>query len=247
MPDLSHTLSIRASGVTKTYFPKGTTENGLTVLHGVNLEINRGSFVALIGPSGSGKTTLLSLLAGLDSLTSGEIEIEGQRIDRLSEEELARFRGENLGFVFQSCYLLPHLSALENVAVPLRLGKKNLKRTEIMARAVEALQKVGLDSRIHHYPNQLSGGEQQRVAVARALVSSPKILFADEPTGNLDSVNGEKILEIFLSFKGKLTLVLITHDRELAARMDRQLSMRDGYLITPATPNPTPNSLAGQQ
>jgi putative ABC transport system ATP-binding protein len=201
----------------------------LTVLHGVSFEIPQGSFVAIVGPSGSGKTTLLGLLAGLDTPSGGEVILDGVALTRLDEDARARLRGEKVGFVFQSFQLIPTLTAEENVQVPLELrGERGAA-----ARARELLQRVGLGGRLDHYPTQLSGGEQQRVAIARAFSNRPRILFADEPTGNLDGATGERIVELLeaLNREDGATVVLVTHDIALAERADRVLRMQDGRIV----------------
>jgi len=201
----------------------------LTILKGINLEIKEGESVAIVGASGSGKSTLLGLLAGLDVNTSGEITLYDHLFSSMDEEERALLRGEYVGFVFQSFHLLPSLQAIENVMLPAELkgdaGAR--KKAEVL------LEKVGLSHRLTHYPNQLSGGEQQRVAIARAFASSPKILFADEPTGNLDEGNGKMIIEqLFALNKSQgTTLIMVTHDNELAKQCDRHLAMSAGQLV----------------
>jgi len=201
----------------------------LTVLHGVSFEIPQGSFVAIVGPSGSGKTTLLGLLAGLDTPSGGSVILDGVDMARLDEDRRALLRGEKVGFVFQSFQLIPTLTALENVQVPLELrGERGSDR-----RARELLERVGLGDRLDHYPTQLSGGEQQRVAIARAFSIRPRILFADEPTGNLDGSTGARIVELLeaLNREDGATVVLVTHDPNLAARADRVLRMADGRIV----------------
>jgi putative ABC transport system ATP-binding protein len=201
----------------------------LTILHPLSLDIPRGYFVAVIGPSGSGKSTLLGLIAGLDAPTSGSVLIDGVDITKLGEDALARLRGEKIGFVFQFFHLIPSLTAYENVAVPLEIaGSPN---AQVTARAL--LEEVGLTDRAHHYPSQLSGGEQQRVALARALANDPLIVLADEPTGNLDSTNGRLIMDLLRrihSTRGT-TVVLVTHDADLAALADARLVLRDGRVV----------------
>ncbi|HEY0970825.1 MAG TPA: ABC transporter ATP-binding protein [Gemmatimonadales bacterium] len=202
----------------------------LTVLHGVSFEVPQGSFVAIVGPSGSGKTTLLGLLAGLDTPTSGDVILDEVELGSLDEDDRARLRGEKVGFVFQSFQLIPTLTALENVQVPLELrGERGAE-----PRARELLERVGLGDRLDHYPTQLSGGEQQRVAVARAFSIRPRILFADEPTGNLDGATGSRIVELLESLNREdgATIVLVTHDPGLAARADRVLRMQDGRIVS---------------
>lgn len=205
----------------------------LTILQGVNLEINRGESVAIVGRSGSGKTTLLGLLAGLDTPSDGTVELDGAVISQLSEDERARLRAHRVGFVFQSFQLLPALTALENVMLPLELA--GLESPE--ARARELLERVGLGERLSHTPRQLSGGEQQRVAIARAFASDPLILFADEPTGNLDNRTGQAVSDLLMALNREqgTTLVMVTHDEHLAARCNRQLQIEAGILSEPET------------
>jgi putative ABC transport system ATP-binding protein len=199
------------------------------ILDDVTLEIERGDAVAVIGPSGSGKSTLLGLIAGLDAPTDGTITVGGVDITRLGESALARFRRDTIGYVFQSYHLIPTLTAAENVAVPLELAGE--RRVDVRARAL--LEQVGLGDRAHHYPVQLSGGEQQRVALARAVALDPPLLLADEPTGNLDSATGAAIIELLfrLNRERRSTLVLVTHDPALADRADRVVSLRDGRVV----------------
>ena len=201
----------------------------LTILHPLSLQIPHGQFVAIVGPSGSGKSTLLGLIAGLDAPSSGSVLIDNVDITRLDEDALARLRGEKVGFVFQFFHLIPSLTAYENVAVPMEIAGLDDAR----ARAGQLLEEVGLTGRAHHYPSQLSGGEQQRVALARALANDPPIVLADEPTGNLDSANGRHILELLRKIHhGRgTTIVLVTHDAELAAIADARLMMRDGRVV----------------
>jgi putative ABC transport system ATP-binding protein len=200
------------------------------VLTDVSLEVPTGQFVAIAGPSGSGKSTLLGLIAGLDQPTGGRIEVAGVTITGLDEDALARFRGDHVGYVFQSFHLIPTLTALENVAVPLELAGA----ADAAARAAALLGDVGLAERAHHYPVQLSGGEQQRVAVARALARRPRLLLADEPTGNLDSATGKQIIELLVGANRRLgsTLVLVTHDAALAAHADRVITLHDGRIVS---------------
>jgi putative ABC transport system ATP-binding protein len=201
----------------------------LTILHPLTTTIPRGQFVAVVGPSGSGKSTLLGLLAGLDAPTSGSVWIDGVDITKLDEDGLAKLRGEKIGFVFQFFHLIPSLTAHENVAVPMEI--KGLSDAAARARAL--LEEVGLTGRAHHYPSQLSGGEQQRVALARALANDPPIVLADEPTGNLDTTNGRHIMEILQKIHRTrhTTLVLVTHDAELAAVADARITLRDGRVV----------------
>ena len=201
----------------------------LIILDDVSLEIPDGEFVAVTGASGSGKSTLLGLIAGLDAPTSGEILIDGASITAMNEDALARLRSEKIGFVFQSFHLIPSLTAFENVLVPMEIsGLKNAKET-----ARKLLEDVELTNRGHHYPSELSGGEQQRIAIARAFANQPKILLADEPTGNLDSRNGSHIFDLMtrLHDDNQTTLVLVTHDQELANRAHRQIRLRDGKVV----------------
>jgi putative ABC transport system ATP-binding protein len=201
----------------------------LTILHSLSLQIPRGQFVAVVGPSGSGKSTLLGLIAGLDAPSSGSVLIDNVDITRLDEDALARLRGEKVGFVFQFFHLIPSLTAYENVAVPMEIAGLHDVRT----RTERLLEEVGLTGRAHHYPSQLSGGEQQRVALARALANDPPIVLADEPTGNLDSANGRIIMELLRTIHAArgTTIVLVTHDAELAALADARLIMRDGRVV----------------
>lgn len=218
---------LNVSKLGKTYMSGGKS---LSVLDNVNFSVDAGSAVAIVGPSGSGKTTLLGLCAGLDRSSSGSVELSGIRIDQLSEDKRAQVRNEHVGFIFQNFQLLPTLTALENVMVPLELrGEKNIKQ-----RSLDLLDKVGLASRSHHYPSQLSGGEQQRVSLARAFSNSPKILFADEPTGNLDTETSEKIVKLLFDLNKEqgTTLVLVTHDMELAQKTQRIIRIKGGVLIS---------------
>lgn len=205
-----------------------TTEK-LTILQDISFQLNQGDSLAIIGSSGSGKSTLLGLLAGLDVPTDGEILLADKPLSQMNEDERASLRAERVGFVFQSFQLLESLTAVENVMLPLELeGKKNARE-----RAMELLQRVGLGERTHHYPKQLSGGEQQRVAIARAFASNPTILFADEPTGNLDTKTGESIIELLfqLNAEEKTTLVLVTHEARLAARCQHRIQIEAGRLV----------------
>ena len=205
-----------------------TAEAELEILRGIDLEIKRGETAAIVGTSGSGKSTLLGLLAGLDSPTGGDIYLDDMNIVTLDEDERAVLRSQKVGFVFQSFQLLPALTALENVMLPLELAG----REEARAMAEDFLARVGLDDRLHHYPRTLSGGEQQRVAIARAFAAKPLILFADEPTGNLDTATGAKIIELLFGLNSEegTTLVLVTHDNSLADRCQRKLVMTAGEL-----------------
>ena len=204
-------------------------EGSLTIVDEVSLDILAGESVAVTGPSGAGKSTLLALLAGLDVPTRGRVLLEGQDLTQLDEDGRARLRAQRVGFVFQSFHLIPALTALENVMLPLELaGRRDARRA-----AAETLQRVGLKERTGHYPRQLSGGEQQRVALARAFVTQPAVLFADEPTGNLDTVTGARVGELLfeLNANAHTTLVLVTHDRELAARCARLVKMEAGRVL----------------
>lgn len=214
---------IIASGLSKTV---ELAEQSLDIISNLTLEIQAGEQVAIIGESGAGKSTLLALLAGLDTPTEGEVSLDGQKLSTLSEDEKAALREQKLAFVFQSFLLLPHLSALENVALPLLLQG----RRDADERAKALLAEVGLSSRLHHTPGRLSGGEQQRVALARAFVVQPKVLFADEPTGNLDLNTGKQIVDLLFSLNEKhgTTLVLVTHDQQLADRCQRILKLERG-------------------
>jgi putative ABC transport system ATP-binding protein len=216
---------IRAESLTREYQSGGRP---LRVLKDITFEIATGDIVAIVGPSGSGKTTLLGLMAGLDRPTAGRIVVDDQDLTRLDEDRLARFRAERVGFVFQSFHLLPTLTARENVQVPLELRGEDAE-----ARATELLARVGLTGREHHYPAQLSGGEQQRVALARAFSNRPRILFADEPTGNLDASTGAKVVEIMLGLNREFgtTTVLVTHDMELARKARRVIRLSDGAIV----------------
>ncbi len=201
----------------------------LAILQGVDLEVPRGQFVSVVGPSGSGKSTLLSLVAGLDAPTSGEIYLAGKNITVMSEDDLATLRGEKVGFIFQAFHLIPSLTAYENILVPMEI----MGVAGATSRAQSLLDEVGLHDRGHHYPSQLSGGEQQRVAIARAFANDPPILLADEPTGNLDSKNGGHIFDLLvrLNRDRAATLLLVTHDHQLAARADRRISLNDGWIV----------------
>ena len=207
-----------------------TSEGVLTILKGVSLKFEAGEAVAIVGASGSGKSTLLGLMAGLDISSSGEIILDGHELSSLDEEERAVLRGQLVGFVFQSFQLLPSLTALENVMLPIEL-KGDAAAKE---KAVDLLDRVGLTERWHHYPNQLSGGEQQRIAIARAFATEARILFADEPTGNLDTATGAKIVDLLFDLNKAFstTLVLVTHDERLAARCDRQVRLVAGEVVS---------------
>jgi putative ABC transport system ATP-binding protein len=220
---------IELRGVSKTVM---SGPSPLTILHPLDLTVPAGRSLAITGPSGSGKSTLLGLIAGLDAPTAGRILIDGMDITDLGEDALAKLRGEKIGFVFQFFHLIPSLTALENVLVPMEIAG----RADAAPRARALLDEVGLSGRGHHYPSQLSGGEQQRVALARALANDPPILLADEPTGNLDSANGRHIMDLLLTVNRArgTTLVLVTHDASLAALTESQLGLRDGRALQPA-------------
>jgi putative ABC transport system ATP-binding protein len=215
-----------ARQLTKTYRSGG---HQLTVLRDVSFTVPDRAFVAIVGPSGSGKTTLLGLLAGLDTPSAGSVVLDGTELTQLDEDARARLRGEKVGFVFQSFQLIPTLTALENVTVPLELrGERGAA-----ARARDLLARVGLADRAHHFPSQLSGGEQQRVAIARAFSNEPRILFADEPTGNLDTANGGRVIELLesLNREAGTTILLVTHDAVLARRAGRVIQLSDGMVV----------------
>lgn len=220
---------IQLKNITKSF---DLNKNKVEVLKGINLQIGDDEFIALMGPSGSGKSTLLGILAGIDSPTSGEIYIYGQDISKKKEDELARFRNENVGIVFQAYNLIPSLNAIQNVKAPLYAGKNKLTSKEIDKRAKKLLDMVGLSHRETHKPGELSGGEQQRVAIARALINNPKILVADEPTGNLDAKTGEEILDLILKINKDmhLTIIMATHNEEIAKLADRVVNISDGII-----------------
>jgi putative ABC transport system ATP-binding protein len=217
---------LQADRLTQTY---RSGERELTVLNDISFTLEQGGFLSIVGPSGSGKTTLLGLLAGLDRARSGRVVLDGVDLNALDEDARARLRAERVGFVFQTFQLIPTLTARENVQVPLELMGRDAGD-----RADALLERVGLARRGHHYPSQLSGGEQQRVALARAFANEPKILFADEPTGNLDSTTGGTIVELMLALNRDLgtTIVLVTHDLQLAARARRTIRLADGRIVS---------------
>ena len=229
---------IALRGVSKTV---QSGDHPLTILHPLTLDVPDGQCLAILGPSGSGKSTLLGLIAGLDAPTSGEILIDGVDITRLDEDALARLRGATIGFVFQFFHLVPSLTAIENIQVPMEIAG----RRDAAERAQALLDEVGLHDRGHHYPSQLSGGEQQRIAIARALANNPPLILADEPTGNLDSTNGRHILELLLQVRRtrNVTLVLVTHDPSVAAVADARLVLRDGRSVGEA---PAAGAVAGR-
>jgi putative ABC transport system ATP-binding protein len=217
---------LHSQSLSRTYRSGG---RDLTVLKDITFTLEPGGFLAILGPSGSGKTTLLGLLAGLDRPSAGSVYLDGQELGSLTEDERARLRGEKVGFVFQAFQLIPTLTALENIQVPLELRGD----AGAVPRAQELLERVGLGGRGHHYPAQLSGGEQQRVALARGFSSRPKVLFADEPTGNLDAATGATIIDLMVELNRDLgtTLVLVTHDLDLAARARRTIRLADGRVV----------------
>lgn len=218
---------LKITGLEKTY-TSGSKQ--LTVLQDINFDVDKGQTFAIVGPSGSGKTTLLGLCAGLDEPNSGSVELCGLNLNTLNEDARAQLRNREVGFIFQNFQLLPTLTALENVSVPLELqGVKDASK-----RGIELLDQVGLADRFHHYPSQLSGGEQQRVALARAFSNSPSILFADEPTGNLDDETGEKVIQLLfdLNKASNTTLIIVTHDLDLANRTQQILRLKGGHILT---------------
>lgn len=205
--------------------------NDLEILKGVDLEIKQGEIVSIVGSSGAGKTTLLTILGTLDRASEGEVIINNESVFKLNDKKLAAFRNQNIGFVFQFHQLLPEFNAIENVCIPALIGNKNKKETE--KRAEELLELFNLRDRMHHKPSELSGGEQQRVAVARALINNPKLIFADEPSGNLDSKNAQELHQLFFKLRDNFnqTFVIVTHNEELAKMADRTLTMRDGRIV----------------
>jgi lipoprotein-releasing system ATP-binding protein len=215
---------LKATNITRNY-------NDLSVLKGVDIFVNKGEIVSIVGSSGAGKSTLLHILGSLDKANSGEIWINNERIDTLKEKELAKFRNLHIGFVFQFHHLLPEFSALENVCIPGWIA--GTPKNELEARALELLKILGLQDRASHKPSELSGGEQQRVAVARALINNPDIVFADEPTGNLDSKHAQELHELFLHLQKTMgqTFLIVTHNEALAKMSDRVVHMKDGYIV----------------
>lgn len=219
---------IQLHGITKSF-------GSLQVLRGIDLQVNRGEVVAIVGPSGAGKTTLLQIMGTLDRPDEGEVIIDGENVNRLSATKIAHFRNKNIGFVFQFHQLLPEFTALENVMIPALIGGTGKK--EARQRAQELLDFMGLADRAEHKPNQLSGGEKQRVAVARALVNHPAVVFADEPSGSLDTHNKEELHRLFFDLRDRMgqTFVIVTHDEALASQTDRTIHMLDGYITEPST------------
>lgn len=219
---------IQLHGITKSF-------GSLQVLRGIDLQVNRGEVVAIVGPSGAGKTTLLQIMGTLDRPDEGEVIIDGENVSRLSATKIAHFRNKNIGFVFQFHQLLPEFTALENVMIPALIGGTSKKETR--QRAQELLDFMGLADRAEHKPNQLSGGEKQRVAVARALVNHPAVVFADEPSGSLDTHNKEELHRLFFDLRDRMgqTFVIVTHDEALASQTDRTIHMLDGYITEPST------------
>ena len=219
---------IQLHGITKSF-------GSLQVLRGIDLQVNRGEVVAIVGPSGAGKTTLLQIMGTLDRPDEGEVIIAGENVSRLSATKIAHFRNKNIGFVFQFHQLLPEFTALENVMIPALIGGTSKK--EARQRAQELLDFMGLADRAEHKPNQLSGGEKQRVAVARALVNHPTVVFADEPSGSLDTHNKEELHRLFFDLRDRMgqTFVIVTHDEALASQTDRTIHMLDGYITEPST------------
>ncbi len=219
---------IQLHGITKSF-------GSLQVLRGIDLQVNRGEVVAIVGPSGAGKTTLLQIMGTLDRPDEGEVIIDGENVSRLSATKIAHFRNKNIGFVFQFHQLLPEFTALENVMIPALIGGTSKK--EARQRAQKLLDFMGLADRAEHKPNQLSGGEKQRVAVARALVNHPAVVFADEPSGSLDTHNKEELHRLFFDLRDRMgqTFVIVTHDEALASQTDRTIHMLDGYITEPST------------
>jgi putative ABC transport system ATP-binding protein len=226
---MNNTL-IEITGLTKVY---GEGDAAVHALAGVDVQVERGEFVAVMGHSGSGKSTLMNIVGCLDRPTAGKYSLDGRDVSQLTKNELAAIRNEKLGFIFQSFNLLPRLSALANVMLPMLYNEEDVSDEESEARAVAALTSVGLENRLHHRPNQLSGGQQQRVAIARALVNRPPLILADEPTGNLDSKSSVEIMDILHSLhKGGVTIVMVTHEADIAAHAERVICVKDGTIIS---------------
>ncbi len=220
---------ISARNITKSYRQEG---NILRVLRDVTIDIGTGEFLAIVGPSGAGKSTLLHILGGLDCPNEGNVIFETQDVYAMTEQKRAVWRNQKVGFVFQSYYLIPELTALENVILPLMVKNNSRKTSQIEDMGVKLLEQVGLSTRVTHRPSQLSGGEQQRVAIARSLINSPAVLFCDEPTGNLDTVSGQKVMDILLGLKisQNQSVVVVTHDEKISARVDRVVLIKDGQI-----------------
>jgi len=222
-------IIIKPDSIIKEY--KVSNEKSLRVLNGISIAINEGEVVSIVGPSGAGKSTLLHIIGTLDKPTSGDVAIDGQNVFALGGNEISRFRNSKIGFIFQFHHLLPEFSALENVCIAAMISGKSFKAVE--EKAAQILNEVGLSDRLHHKPSELSGGEAQRVAVARALINSPKIILADEPTGNLDSHNSDEMIKIMLDLRDKYkqTFVIVTHNEKFASAADRMLKMSDGKIV----------------
>lgn len=222
---------LEASNINKSYF---RTNNALHVLKGIDLKIGEGEIVSVVGPSGAGKSTLLHVLGGLDRPDQGTVHLEGENIYDLKDAARAKIRNSKVGFVFQFYHLLPEFTALENVLLPAMIQMRKGAKKQFEGQGLDILDKVGLKERVHHKPYQLSGGEQQRVAIARALINKPRIVFCDEPTGNLDSESGEGIIHLLMDLnkKNNQTLVIVTHDEHIAERSNRTIHIRDGELIS---------------